>query len=112
MHIRSGEAGIGSLSVLDRPFSRIIDGIGRFFGLIAWRCMAVEHPGQMGAAIPVDLPRCGARLVSRNLWHSCARYRLEDLFARAERTRNWTAANHIGSTVLDGITFHPFEVPQ
>jgi hypothetical protein len=27
-------------------------------------------------------------------------------------TRNWTAANYIGSTVLDGISFHLFEVPQ
>jgi hypothetical protein len=29
-------------------------------------------------------PRCGARLVSRNLWHSCGRFTLEALFARAE----------------------------
>jgi len=28
-------------------------------------------------------PRCGARLVSRNLWHSCGRFTLEDLFAKA-----------------------------
>jgi Domain of unknown function (DUF5655) len=28
-------------------------------------------------------PRCGARLVSRNLWHSCGRFALEDLFAGA-----------------------------
>jgi hypothetical protein len=28
-------------------------------------------------------PRCGARLVSRNLWHSCGAYTLDDLFARA-----------------------------
>jgi hypothetical protein len=28
-------------------------------------------------------PKCGARLVSRNLWHSCGRFALEDLFARA-----------------------------
>jgi Domain of unknown function (DUF5655) len=28
-------------------------------------------------------PRCGARLVSRNLWHSCGSYTLEDLFAGA-----------------------------
>jgi hypothetical protein len=28
-------------------------------------------------------PRCGARLVSRNLSHSCGRFALEDLFARA-----------------------------
>jgi hypothetical protein len=26
-------------------------------------------------------PRCGARLVSRNLWHSCGEFALEDLFA-------------------------------
>jgi hypothetical protein len=29
-------------------------------------------------------PRCGARLVSRNLWHSCGRFSLEDLFANAD----------------------------
>ena len=28
-------------------------------------------------------PRCEARLVSRNLWHSCGRFTLEDLFAGA-----------------------------
>ena len=28
-------------------------------------------------------PRCGARLVSRNLWHSCGRFTLEALFAGA-----------------------------
>jgi hypothetical protein len=25
-------------------------------------------------------PKCGARLISRNLWHSCGRFTLEDLF--------------------------------
>ena len=29
-------------------------------------------------------PECGARLVSRNLWHCCGDYTLEDLFSRAE----------------------------
>jgi hypothetical protein len=28
-------------------------------------------------------PRCGARLVSRNLWHSCGRFTLEALFRGA-----------------------------
>jgi len=28
-------------------------------------------------------PKCGARLVSRNLWHSCGQFTLEDLFAKA-----------------------------
>jgi hypothetical protein len=28
-------------------------------------------------------PRCGARLVSRNMWHSCGSFTLEDLFAGA-----------------------------
>jgi hypothetical protein len=28
-------------------------------------------------------PHCGARLVSRNLWHSCGQFTLEDLFANA-----------------------------
>jgi hypothetical protein len=35
---------------------------------------------------PADLwicPRCGARLVSRNLWHSCGQFTLEGLFANA-----------------------------
>src|SRR5262245_62212612 len=26
-------------------------------------------------------PKCGARLVSRNLWHSCGRFSLEALFS-------------------------------
>jgi hypothetical protein len=29
-------------------------------------------------------PHCGARLVSRNLTHSCGRFTLEDLFARSD----------------------------
>ena len=29
-------------------------------------------------------PRCGARLASRNLWHSCGTFTLEELFAKAK----------------------------
>lgn len=29
-------------------------------------------------------PRCGARLVTRNMWHSCVQTTLEELFARSE----------------------------
>jgi hypothetical protein len=29
-------------------------------------------------------PECGARLVSRNLWHSCGQYSLENLFTKSE----------------------------
>src|SRR5262245_35344041 len=29
-------------------------------------------------------PKCGARLISRNLWHSCGRFALEDLFRAAK----------------------------
>ena len=29
-------------------------------------------------------PRCGARLVTRNLWHSCGRFTLEALLARSD----------------------------
>ena len=28
-------------------------------------------------------PKCGARLVTRNLWHSCGRFTLEALFAKS-----------------------------
>ena len=28
-------------------------------------------------------PKCGARLITRNLWHSCGRFRLDALFARS-----------------------------
>ena len=28
-------------------------------------------------------PKCGARLITRNLWHSCGRFALEDLFKGA-----------------------------
>jgi hypothetical protein len=30
-------------------------------------------------------PQCGARLVSRNLWHSCGQFSLEGLFANADQ---------------------------
>jgi hypothetical protein len=30
-------------------------------------------------------PDCGARLISRNLWHSCGQYSLESLFANADQ---------------------------
>jgi hypothetical protein len=44
-------------------------------------------------------PRCGARLVSRNLWHSCGRFTLEELFAGAapgvlELAREYVAMLH------------------
>ena len=29
-------------------------------------------------------PKCGAKFVSAHMWHSCGRYRLDDLFARSE----------------------------
>jgi Domain of unknown function (DUF5655) len=29
-------------------------------------------------------PKCGAKFVSANMWHSCGRYRLVDLFARSQ----------------------------
>src|SRR5215510_3001347 len=29
-------------------------------------------------------PKCGARLVTRNLWHSCGRFTLDALFANAQ----------------------------
>src|SRR5512145_278707 len=29
-------------------------------------------------------PKCGARLVTRNLWHSCGQFTLEALFSRSE----------------------------
>ena len=39
----------------------------------------------MGAGVPErplwHCPKCGARLVSRNLWHSCGRFTLEALLA-------------------------------
>jgi hypothetical protein len=29
-------------------------------------------------------PKCGARLITKNLWHSCGRFTLEGLFARSD----------------------------
>lgn len=29
-------------------------------------------------------PKCGAQFVSANMWHSCGRFRAEDLFAKSE----------------------------
>jgi hypothetical protein len=42
---------------------------------------AQTSPGLSGLWI---CPNCGARLISRNLWHSCGQYALENLFANAE----------------------------
>lgn len=34
---------------------------------------------------PISIcPRCGARLVTKNLWHSCGTFTLEGLFSRSE----------------------------
>ena len=40
----------------------------------------------MAAKLPPvwHCPKCGARLVTRNMWHSCGRFSLEALFARSE----------------------------
>ena len=44
----------------------------------------MENPGtDEGLAGLWICPRCGARLVSPNLWHSCGTYTLEDLFAKS-----------------------------
>lgn len=43
--------------------------------------MSRKHKGERPALWVC--PKCGARLVSRNLWHSCGQYTLEDLFANA-----------------------------
>lgn len=63
----------------------------------------------MGEEAPKPLwrcPRCGHELVTRNLWHSCGRYRLEDHFeGRSEKLR-WTfdalveAAERLGSVTV------------
>jgi Domain of unknown function (DUF5655) len=47
--------------------------------------MVAMEPPESPPALPAAwiCPRCGARLVSRNLWHSCGRYTLETLFAGA-----------------------------
>jgi hypothetical protein len=44
-------------------------------------------------------PKCGARLVSRNLWHSCGQFTLDNLFAGAapgvlEQAREYVAMLH------------------
>jgi hypothetical protein len=43
------------------------------------------EPPDLASAVRVvwSCPRCGARLVSRNLWHSCGQFTLETLFAGA-----------------------------
>ena len=43
----------------------------------------MEPAGEAPAAAVWVCPRCGARLVSRGLWHSCGQFTLEDLFARS-----------------------------
>ena len=49
------------------------------------RCVAVEERGSTGNLPPLWVcPSCGARLVSRNLWHSCVQLTLDELFARSD----------------------------
>jgi hypothetical protein len=44
----------------------------------------MEYPGtDEGLSGLWICPRCGARLVSRNLWHSCGTFTLQDLFANS-----------------------------
>ncbi|HEU5179454.1 MAG TPA: DUF5655 domain-containing protein [Candidatus Polarisedimenticolia bacterium] len=46
--------------------------------------VAVKAADGEGSHRPLwTCPKCGARLVTRNLWHSCGRFKLEDLFAKA-----------------------------
>jgi hypothetical protein len=40
-------------------------------------------------------PKCGARLVSRNLWHSCGRFSLESLFANSEERALGLASTYV-----------------
>jgi hypothetical protein len=41
----------------------------------------MAKPGTSGKRPLWRCPKCGHEFVTRNLWHSCARYRLEDHFA-------------------------------
>jgi hypothetical protein len=60
----------------------------------------MEHPDTASASPDVWIcPKCGARLVSRNLWHSCGQFTLEALFAGAapgvlELAREYVAMLH------------------
>ena len=45
--------------------------------------MGYAHADEGPPAITI-CPRCGARLVTRNLWHSCGTFTLESLFPRSE----------------------------
>ena len=45
----------------------------------------MDEAGAQRGVVPVWVcPRCGARLVSRNMWHSCGRFTLEALFAHSQ----------------------------
>jgi hypothetical protein len=60
----------------------------------------MEHPDTPPASREVWIcPKCGARLVSRNLWHSCGLFTLDALFAGAapgvlELARDYVAMLH------------------
>ncbi len=44
-----------------------------------------DTPAERGLTDLWICPRCGARLVSRNLWHSCGQFTLESLFANSDQ---------------------------
>ena len=41
-------------------------------------------------------PKCGARLVTRNMWHSCGQFTLETLFAKSRPGVIDLARNYVG----------------
>jgi len=48
------------------------------------RAVTTESGSTTGRRRPVwTCPKCGARLISKNLWHSCGTFTIEDLFTGA-----------------------------
>ena len=55
-----------------------------------------DTPTQQGPRLEFWIcPKCGARLVSRNLWHSCGQFSLETLFANADRSALGLARKYV-----------------
>lgn len=73
---------IATLYPPPQPFGTCALPVSRIERLFAWN----EYDARVPRSQPPvwTCPKCGARLITRNLWHSCGRFTLEALFARSD----------------------------
>ena len=59
--------------------------------------MTFEEPDQSTESRDLWVcPKCGARLVTRNMWHSCGQFTLQSLFAKSDPAALVLAQRYVG----------------